>query len=112
MVINGIALFDTPGERTLHYDVEGSLMASLTDRQLDSSDVFFDEADPVETTTIDRYCDRHEIDRTDLKIDVEGHELDVLRGATEMIDADSVDHVSFEFGGANVDMEMWFKDYF
>jgi FkbM family methyltransferase len=51
----------------------------------------------VEATTLDDHCDRHGIDRIDLlKIDVEGAELDVLRGGAALLGARRVGVVLFE----------------
>jgi len=46
-----------------------------------------------------------------LKIDVEGHELDVLTGALEMLKNHRIRMVSFEFGGCNIDTRTFFQDY-
>lgn len=51
----------------------------------------------VEATTLDAYCDAHDVDRIDLlKIDVEGAELDVLRGGAALLDAQRVGVLLFE----------------
>lgn len=41
----------------------------------------------VETTTVDHFCSARGVTPDLIKIDVEGHELEVLRGATETIQA-------------------------
>jgi hypothetical protein len=45
-----------------------------------------------------------------LKMDVEGHELDVLKGAEYTLR--TIDVVQFEFGGCNIDTRTYFQDYF
>ena len=51
----------------------------------------------VEATTLDTHCDRHGIERIDLlKIDVEGAELDVLRGGRNLLGARRVGVILFE----------------
>lgn len=45
-------------------------------------------------------------------MDVEGHELDVLAGANEMISSGSIEYITFEFGGANIDSRIFFQDYY
>ena len=53
------------------------------------------ESEEVETTTLDNALPDHmPIDL--LKIDVEGHELGVLKGATELLRAKRVTHIIFE----------------
>jgi hypothetical protein len=47
-----------------------------------------------------------------LKVDVEGHELEVLKGAESTISSKQIDFISFEFGGANIDTRTFFKDYY
>jgi FkbM family methyltransferase len=51
----------------------------------------------VEVDTVDRYCQKSEIERIDfLKIDVEGFEDDVLKGATGMLAGKSIGLALFE----------------
>ena len=51
-------------------------------------------------TTIDNFCERDEIDHIHfLKIDVEGHEMPVLKGAKRMLERGTIDFIQFEFGG-------------
>ncbi|WP_228042674.1 MULTISPECIES: FkbM family methyltransferase [unclassified Tychonema] len=53
----------------------------------------------VFTTTVDRYCQRLGIKRINfLKIDVEGSELDVLYGASELLKYGKIDYIQFEYG--------------
>jgi len=47
-----------------------------------------------------------------LKIDVEGHELDVLRGSRRALERGIVKLIQFEFGGCNLDTRTTFQDFF
>ena len=47
-----------------------------------------------------------------LKLDVEGHELEVLRGGVRMFAQRRVKMVSFEFGGCNIDSRTYFRDFY
>lgn len=110
--LNNIALAAEPGEANLYFDQFGSGLASLTRRRLDHFGLAHDRHEIVTLDTVDDYCDAHEIDEiTLLKIDVEGHELDVLRGAAGMIGKKAVAAVTFEFGGCNIDTRTFFQDY-
>ena len=44
-----------------------------------------------------------------IKIDVEGNELDVLKGASDFLK--DVKVIQFEFGGSNIDSRTFFQDY-
>ena len=44
-----------------------------------------------------------------VKIDVEGHELDVLEGFGDLIK--NVRLIQFEFGGCNIDTRTFFQDF-
>ena len=64
-------------------------------------------------TPVDRYCDEHEIARIDLlKLDVEGHELDVLEGAARMLSRRQIGLITFEFGGTNIDSRVFFREIY
>jgi FkbM family methyltransferase len=106
-------LSHTEGSAQLFYDKENSGLASLTKRNLDFRNIPFEQAENVILTTIDAYCDQYSISNIDwLKLDVEGHELDVLRGARKMFESGAVKLVTFEFGGCNVDTRTFFRDFF
>ena len=50
------------------------------------------------------------MDKVDvLKLDVEGHELDVLRAATDQLKTVRV--IQFEFGGCNIDTRTYWQDF-
>lgn len=110
--LNNIGFGKEQGEALLHFDSAGSGLASLTKRNLDHFGIDFNQSETVKIDTIDHYCSENSINRIHLlKIDVEGHELDVLAGARKMFDAKSVDIVTFEFGGCNIDTRTFFQDY-
>lgn len=45
-----------------------------------------------------------------LKLDVEGHELDVLQGSAEVFRAQIIEALTFEFFGSNIDSRTYFRD--
>jgi len=101
------------GTRTLYYDKEGSGLASLYNRNLDWAGIRMDGQETVAVRTIDNFCLENRIAHINLlKLDVEGAELEALRGATKMISSDSIDFVQFEFGGCNIDSRTFFRDFF
>jgi FkbM family methyltransferase len=113
VTLNHLALGSAPGQRTLYYDREGSNLASLTKRRLDHFGIAFAKSETVRIDTVDRYCNAHGISSIDLlKLDVEGHELEVLHGAVSMLDARSIRMISFEFGGCNIDTRTFFQDFY
>jgi FkbM family methyltransferase len=110
--VNNIALGKERGESTLYFDQVGSALASLTKRKLGHYGIDFDKSETVQIDTVDSYCRDNAIDRINLlKIDVEGHELNALLGAEKMFANRSIDVVSFEFGGTNIDTRTYFRDF-
>lgn len=52
----------------------------------------------VEMTTLDKACAEQDISKIDLlKIDAEGHDLDVLRGATQLLSDKKISMLMFEY---------------
>ena len=111
--LNNIALGKEAGEVTLYFDKPGSGLASLTKRKLDHFNIYFSQSEMVTMRTLDDYCLENGIARIHLlKLDVEGHELDVLAGSSNMLQKDAIDMVVFEFGGCNIDSRSYFQDFY
>lgn len=110
--LNNTALAAKHGDAVLYFDQPGSGLASLTKRRLGHFGISHVGQEPVSVETLDSYCMANGIETIDLlKIDVEGHELDVLLGATAMFEKSAIAAVTFEFGGCNIDTRTFFQDY-
>jgi len=113
VVLNPLALGAAPGQAELYYDAEKSGLASLTKRDLAFRQIAFERHETITVSTLDAYCAAHGIERIDwLKLDVEGHEFDVLRGGSAMFARRAVTLVTFEFGGCNIDTRTFLRDFY
>lgn len=113
VTLNNVALGKEAGIRKLFYDLPGSGIASLTKRHLDHFGRSMDICEDVKVETLDQYCEVCSIEKIDLlKLDVEGHELDVLLGSTRMFRAGAISMVTVEVGGANIDTRTFVRDLF
>jgi hypothetical protein len=71
-----------------------------------------DRVERIALTTLDSYCAFEGIQKIDfLKIDAEGHDLEVLKGASTMLAEGRITYVQFEFGGANIDSRTFLRDF-
>jgi FkbM family methyltransferase len=98
------AIGDVPGQLTLYdfHFADGSTQASLNEEAvaLYSSEIV---QHSVECTTVDAFMAEAGLDRIDfLKIDTEGHDLAVLRGARQALRARTIRMIQFEFIPANI----------
>lgn len=67
----------------------------------------------IELETLDNYCSNHGITQIDfLKIDIEGHELEALKGASQLLKQGKVKVIQFEYGGTYIDARILLKDIF
>ena len=67
----------------------------------------------VPIATIDNYCYSNNIDKIDfLKIDTEGHDFYVLKGAQNMLKKNQINYVQFEYGPSNLFSRIFLKDIF
>jgi FkbM family methyltransferase len=65
----------------------------------------------ISISTIDDYCKDNFIPKIDLlKIDVEGHELAVLKGAKNMLKERRIKRIQFEYGGCYLDARVYLRD--
>ena len=70
-------------------------------------------SETISLDTLDNYCRNNQIGHIDLlKLDVEGHELAVLRGAKKILEDAGIDLLQFEFGGCNIDSRTYFRDFY
>ena len=66
----------------------------------------------IPVTTLDTYCTEQGITRIDfLKIDTEGHDLFVLRGARELLKERRIDCIQFELAQESVYAKVFLKDF-
>lgn len=106
-------LSSQPGELKLYSHLGGSAEASLTKRDLSHWGIEQNIVETVALRTLDDYCEQSGIPRIDfLKIDVEGHEIEVLRGSAKMLGERRIRFVQFEFGSPDIESRTFFKDIF
>ncbi len=66
----------------------------------------------ISTLSLDDFIEENYITHVDfLKIDVEGHELEVLRGAIKSLEKKIIKSLSFEFGSGNINSRTFFRDF-
>jgi len=105
---NCICLSDVIGTAEMHiFDDEHATWNSMANRPLQQYGINIKPicTEKVPTTTIDAYCESHNIQQIGLlKIDVEGAEYQVLKGASRMMREHRIRCVIFEFGQTTFDM--------
>ena len=107
------ALSDADGSAEMFvYDELGGT-SSLHERDLALLGAAEAKREGVRLVRGDRFCAEHGIERIAfLKLDVEGHELAVLRGFERMLGEGRIDALQFEYGGTWIDARVWLRDAF
>ncbi|MBD2699761.1 FkbM family methyltransferase [Spirosoma sp. BT702] len=109
---HNLGLSDQAGELALYTDAAQSGMTSVYQRDLQHINVSFAQNEVAVFSTVDEFSAAQNIRQIDLlKIDVEGHELAVLKGARQMIDEQRIRFIQFEFGGTSIDSRTYFRDF-
>lgn len=115
---NNVAVGSSNGTLTLFRgsaDGDGAMVTAYKDTL---SYLLTFAGEPNESITcsmisLDDFCNNKKIQEIDfLKIDVEGHELEVIRGAATMIGENRVNIIQFEFNEFNVFSRSFFYDYY
>jgi FkbM family methyltransferase len=105
------AISDDVGTKTLHTVPGMSWLSSLDAQDLSRLDVTATEDIDVPCVTLDQFCTDEGNDAIDLlKIDVEGHELSVLRGASGLLSAGQIGFVQFEMSPAWIETHTFLRD--
>lgn len=103
------ALGSKNSKEALWFDTPGSGLASLTKRRLEHFGTDFSKSESVDVVTLDSWASSTKVAPSLIKMDVEGHELDVLKGGIKTLALALV--VQFEFGGCNIDTRTFFQDF-
>jgi len=106
------ALSDESGEALLHAVSGEPGLSSLHRRDLAAHNLAMTATESVTLMRLDDYAADQGIHHIDLlKIDAEGHELAVLRGAVGLIEKGAIDMIQFEFGGTCIDSRVFLRDF-
>lgn len=107
------AVGDKEEEALLYSDSEASVCASLHREAFILADQAVTRVETVRVLRLDGFCRAAGLDRIDLlKVDAEGHELAVLRGAGELLSGGRVRFIQFEFGRHHVASRTFLRDFF
>ncbi len=97
---------------SLYSELSGSGLGSLSNRRLDHFNINFDVVEPIEVIRFEDYwhsgLGERDIDL--IKLDIEGHELDALKGFGNALAKIKI--IQFEFGGCNLDTKTSFQDFY
>ena len=108
-----VGLADKPGRAILRVASTDTGLSSLVDSPIINSKGGTTHEEEVVLTTIDEYCKKQDIERIEyLKIDVEGFELNVLRGAARMLSEQKISNIQFEYGPTFIGTRTFLKDIF
>ncbi len=107
VVLNRQGIGATNGHATLWSTIPGSVLGSMYAATPDM------QGESIDIVSLDAYCIDREIDHIHLlKLDLEGGELDALRGAGRLIERDAIDVIQFEFGQPSLGARTYFADLF
>lgn len=102
--------FGIKKENVIFYNYDSSTLNSIYKRDNVSKKI---TEEMVQIDTIDNFCIKNNINEISfLKIDVEGNELSVIKGANQMISSGKIKYIQFEYGGTYIDAKILLKDIF
>jgi FkbM family methyltransferase len=109
VILSPFGLGECTEERELWVYAEGAVSNSLYHRVGTMAEQHGTEV--VRMRTLDDYCAENGVESIDfLKIDVEGHELSVFRGARRMFRESRIGLVQFEYNDTYIDARVQLKD--
>lgn len=103
-------IFDYPDISSQSGSVHASLFSGVLTDLHHASEVVREK---VHLRTLDDFAKENNIENISLlKIDTEGNEFPILKGAKHLLDQDKIDIIQFEFGEMNVVSRYFFKDFY
>lgn len=108
--IFNVGLSSRAGELNL-YGEPGSPLGSVYQRRLDHFGLSSYHSVSVQVLPLDAFWSGQTGTVIDLlKLDAEGHELQILQGAKRLLAGRMIRAIQFEFGGANIDYRTFFQE--
>ena len=106
--LHGVGLSDQPGIQTLYYFPDHPELTCDIPRHESYEAVPF----RAKLTTLDTFCREQKVETIDfLKIDVEGAEHRVLKGARSLLGCRRISCIQFEYGAFSIQTRFLLKDY-
>ena len=113
VLINPFGLSDEEKKEKLYKDQEITGLASLIKRDLNHLSINQNQYEFVDVIVGDDYLKSKKLDLLDLiKIDVEGWEMEVLKGFKESFGKKIIKACQFEFGHAHIEKRENFRDFY
>lgn len=110
--LNHLAFSSEPGEATLYLHETASNLNSLY-AEASSGQASVSGTETIQLQPLDDYCRSTGVERIDyLKIDTEGHELAVLRGANRMLSTHAAGYVQVEYSDGYLEAGALLRDVF
>jgi FkbM family methyltransferase len=107
VTLNNVGCGAHAGSAMLHYGGSSPGFYSVVHR----AGVASGEVEGIRLITLDDYCDQFGITDIDLvKVDVEGYELEVVKGMTRLLSEGRVRAVQFEYGATYIDAGIFLKN--
>ena len=105
-----MALSSSVGSRVIHINPDIDAIATLS--EVNGTKYDYRETETVQCTTVDLFAKENDIEAIDfLKIDTEGHDLEVIRGAENLLRNGKIRTIVFEFGTLNTFSHTYLWDF-
>lgn len=109
VITNKIGLSSSIGERSFYSIGSGGGVNGFYPTENPETQV----VQKIRTDTVDNYCATNTISHIDIiKVDTEGHDLEVLFGAKEVLSSGAVDFIQFEYNHRWIDAQHFLRDAF
>lgn len=108
VALHGVGLSDQSGIQTLYYFPDHPDLTCDIPRHERYEAIPFQ----AKMTTLDTFCREQKVEAIDfLKIDVEGAEYRVLKGASSLLERGKISCIQFEYGAFSIQTRFLLKDY-
>lgn len=100
-----IGFGDKNEQLTLFYEKKNRSSASIFNSNFTHSEL-------IQLRTIDSFCEENKISTIDfLKMDVQGFEFNILKGAKKMLRNNAIKFIQFEIDQPSIENKIFFKDF-